>query len=169
MVLSLCIHFVTLLIFSTLSVVSHRPQYRDNARVKLGQDYSSVGLHYLLLPEPIRFLTDKLVSVNTQVPEVDNVVQISTNELLPALNEVFTLDVFAISYVSVAIRSFVHHFYPAYRQPILDYAEKVASGDLERRHETARAHHGSNGRGNADQALDGGIRNPVQRGGNDLP
>lgn len=83
----------------------------------------------MLLPEPIRFLTDKLVSVNTQVPEVDNIVQISTHELLPALNEVFTLDVFAISYVSVAIRSFVHHFYPAYGQPIREYAEKVASGD----------------------------------------
>jgi hypothetical protein len=50
--------------------------------------------------------------------------QISSCEILPALNEVFTLDTFTISYVSVAIRSFVHHFYPAYGPPIADYAEK---------------------------------------------
>lgn len=78
----------------------------------------------MLLPEPTRYLTDRLVSVNTQVPEIDNIMQISSCEILPALNEVFTLDTFTISYVSVAIRSFVHHFYPAYGPPIADYAEK---------------------------------------------
>ena len=107
----------------------NRPQYRDNARVKLGQDYRGVGEQFILLPEPIRYLTDRLVSVNTQVPEIDDVVQISSNELLEALNEVFTLDVFRISYVSVAIRSFIHHFYPAYGSPVVDYAEKISAGD----------------------------------------
>lgn len=82
-----------------------------------------------MLPEPIRYLTDRLVSVNIQVPEIDNVVQISSRELLPALNEVFKVDVFTISYVSVAVRSFVHHFYPAYGSPFVDYAEKVAGGE----------------------------------------
>lgn len=107
----------------------YRPRYRDNARVKLGQNYRSVGEHFILLPEPIRYLTDRLVSVNIQVPEIDNVVQISSRELLPALNEVFKVDVFTISYVSVAVRSFVHHFYPAYGSPFVDYAEKVAGGE----------------------------------------
>ena len=103
------------------------PGFRDNARYKLGQDYQSVGLQYVLLPEPIRYLTDKLVSVNTQVPEIDTVLQVSSRELLPALNDVFKLDVFAISYVSVAIRSFIHHFFPAYGSPIVDYAESIGS------------------------------------------
>ena len=99
------------------------PRLRDNAR--LGQNYRSVGEQYLLLPEPTRYLTDRLVSVNTQVPEVDTIVQLSSKELLPALNEVFLLDTFSISYVSTAIRSFIHHFHPAYGQPIADYAKKV--------------------------------------------
>lgn len=101
------------------------PRFRDNARVALGQNYRSVGEQYLLLPEPTRYLTDRLVSVNTQVPEVDTIVQLSSKELLPALNEVFLLDTFSISYVSTAIRSFIHHFHPAYGQPIADYAKKV--------------------------------------------
>ena len=100
------------------------PRFRDNARLG-GQNYRSVGEQYLLLPEPTRYLTDRLVSVNTQVPEVDTIVQLSSKELLPALNEVFLLDTFSISYVSTAIRSFIHHFHPAYGQPIADYAKKV--------------------------------------------
>jgi hypothetical protein len=39
---------------------------------------------------------------------------------------VFTLDTFTISYVSVAVRSFIHHFYPAYGAPVVDYAEKIS-------------------------------------------
>jgi len=101
------------------------PDYRDNARLKLGQDYQSVGEQYLLLPEPVRYLTDRLVSVNTAVPPIESIVSVSSTELLPALNEVFLLDVFTISYVSVAIRSFVHHFYPAYNSPVVDYAKKI--------------------------------------------
>ena len=104
-------------------IVVKRPRYRDNARARLGQNYRSVGEQYLLLPEPTRYLTDRLVSVNIQVPEIDIIMQISSIEILPALNEVFTLDTFTISYVSVAIRSFVHHFYPAYGPPIAVYAE----------------------------------------------
>ena len=80
---------------------------------------------YVLLPEPIRYLTDRLVSVNTAVPPVESIVQMSNRELLPALDTVFKLDVFTISYVSVAIRSFVHHFYPAYGAPVVGYAEKI--------------------------------------------
>ncbi len=102
-----------------------RPRYRDNARARLGQNYRSVGEQYLLLPEPTRYLTDRLVSVNIQVPEIDVIMQISPIEILPALNEVFTLDTFTISYVSVAIRSFVHHFYPAYGPPITELADNL--------------------------------------------
>ena len=75
--------------------------------MKLGQDYRSIGEQFILLPEPIRYLTDRLVSVNTAVPPVDDIVQIPSRDILSALNEVFTLDVVTISYVSVAIRSFV--------------------------------------------------------------
>ena len=59
-------------------------------------------------------------------------IEISSTEILPALDEVFTLDVFLISYVAVAIRSFIHHFYPAYVGPFVDYAEEVQPRKVER-------------------------------------
>ncbi|KAL7440394.1 hypothetical protein ACHAXM_007156 [Skeletonema potamos] len=101
------------------------PSYRDNAKSKLGQDYRSVGEQFLLLPEPIRYLTDRLVSVNTAVPEIDSVFSISSRELLPALAEVFTLETLQISLIPVAIRSFIHHFYPAYDAPFVAFAKSV--------------------------------------------
>ena len=120
---------LTIFCASIASLRFCRPRYRDNARASLGQNYTSVGEQYLLLPEPTRYLTDRLVSVNVQVPEIDTIMQISSRQILPALNEVFTLDTFTISYVSVAIRSFVHHFYPAYGPPIVDFAKKKVEKD----------------------------------------
>jgi len=104
--------------------VVYRPRFRDNARVNLGQNYRSVGKQFLLLPDPARYLTDRLVSVNIPVPSINNILQISSEELLSALNEVFLIDTFSISTVPVAIRSFIHHFYPAYLDPFLEYAYK---------------------------------------------
>lgn len=63
------------------------------------------------------------------MPEIDNIVQISSREILPALDEVFLLTTFSISYVSVAIRSFVHHFHPAYGPVMNDYADKIRDVD----------------------------------------
>lgn len=63
------------------------------------------------------------------MPEIDNIVQISSREILPALDEVFLLTTFSISYVSVAIRSFVHHFHPAYGPVLNDYADKIRDDD----------------------------------------
>ena len=120
------LHFICLIISVILSI-TFRPRFRTNARETLGQNYRSVGVQYLLLPDPARYLTDRLVSVNTQVPEIDTILQISSNEALPALNDVFALDTFTISYVSVAVRSFIHHFYPAYGAPVVDYAENIAT------------------------------------------
>lgn len=88
------------------------------------QNYKSVGKQFLLLPDPTRFITDRLVSVNIPVPSIDSIIQISPQELLPALNEVFLLDTFSISIVPVAIRSFVHHFYPAYLDVFAEHALK---------------------------------------------
>ena len=105
------------------------PKYRDNAKVKLGQNYRSLGEQFLLLPESIRYLTDRLVSVNIAVPEIDVVYSISTRELLPALSEVFTLETLQISLVPVAIRSFVHHFYPAYGEPFVSIANSIVEGE----------------------------------------
>ena len=100
------------------------PRFRDNFRATVNQNYKPVGIQHILLPEPIRYLSDRLVAVNLQVPDVERVLRISADDLLPALQELFPLDVFRISFVPSAIRSFIHHFFPAYGFPIVDYCNK---------------------------------------------
>ena len=100
------------------------PRFRDNFRATVNQNYKPVGIQHILLPEPIRYLSDRLVAVNLQVPDVEGVLRISPDDLLPALQELFPLDVFRISFVPSAIRSFIHHFFPAYGFPIVDYCNK---------------------------------------------
>jgi len=101
------------------------PRFRDNFRATVSQDYVPVGLQHILVPEPVRYLSDRLVAVNVQVPDVEGVVRISSSELLPALQELFPLDVFRISLLPSGIRSFIHHFFPAYGFPIVDYSAKT--------------------------------------------
>jgi len=102
------------------------PRFRDTFRDTLAlQNYTNVGIQYVLLPEPTRYLGDRFVSVNIAVPPVETVLRISPAELHPALGEIFPLDVFEISFVPQAIRSFVHHFYPAYGVPLVSYAKRL--------------------------------------------
>mmetsp|Transcript_8854 Transcript_8854/g.21095 ORF Transcript_8854/g.21095 Transcript_8854/m.21095 type:complete len:613 (+) Transcript_8854:1-1839(+) len=101
------------------------PQFRDNWKGTCDTQYQSVGIQHLLLPEPLRYLNDRFISVNVGVPPVDAIVRISPYELLPALDLTFPLDTFQVSLVPQAVRSFLHHFYPAYDSAIFDYANKV--------------------------------------------
>lgn len=101
------------------------PRFRDNFKGTANQTYTSVGVQHLLLPEPARYLADRFVAANIPVPPVETVLRISSKELYPALVTVFPLDVFEISYIPQAIRSFVHHFYPAYGFPLLDYVKEL--------------------------------------------
>ena len=98
------------------------PRFRDGFREQSNQGYTGVGVQHLLLPEPTRYLTDRLVSVNIAIPPVYSVVQLNSREILPALKETFPLDEFSISFVPAALRSFIHHFYPAYTSPFVEYA-----------------------------------------------
>lgn len=88
------------------------------------QDYESVGTQHLLLPDPSRYLTDRLLAVNVGAPPLEEVIRISSSELYSALEDIFPLDTFSISFVPTAIRSFIHHFYPAYDQGLGGYVEK---------------------------------------------
>ena len=101
---------------------------RDSFKGTAQQNYTSVGIQHLLLPDPTRYLTDRLVSVNVAAHPVDKVLRISSSDLLPALEETFPLDVFSISFVPAALRSFIHHFYPAYGIPFVEYAEREKTG-----------------------------------------
>jgi Lipase (class 3) len=98
------------------------PRFREEARGNLGtQDYSSVGIQFVLLPEPARYLADRFLAINLAVPPVHTVLRISPRELLPSLVQNFPLDVFEISFIPQALRSFIHHFFPAYGSPFADY------------------------------------------------
>lgn len=70
-------------------------------------------------------MTDRFVSANVNVPEVDEMVRISSKELYDALEKNFPLGVFELSYITSAIRGFLHHFFPAYDRPLVDYSQKV--------------------------------------------
>ncbi|KAG7340701.1 lipase class 3 [Nitzschia inconspicua] len=100
------------------------PRFRENWK-GTNQRYQSVGTQHLLMPEPLRYLNDRFFSVNIGVPPTEVIVRLSSTELLPALNSMFPLDVFQISLIPQAVRSFLHHFYPAYDSTIADYAAKV--------------------------------------------
>jgi hypothetical protein len=107
------------------------PRFRDSFKATVNQNYTSVGVQHILLSEPVRYISDQLVAVNVQVPPMDSMVQISSKELLPALASLYPVDVFRISFVPVAIRSFVHHFFPAYGEPIVDYTDKNRRRSIE--------------------------------------
>jgi hypothetical protein len=138
------------------------PRFRDIYRGTANQTYTSVGVQHLLLPDPTRYLADRFVAMNIPVPPVETVLRISNRELYPALTSVFPLDVFEVSFVPQAIRSFVHHFYPAYGSPLLDYVkdlQRKSRGKLERQQESVLAEEGSvaNSAMATPSAVDGGI------------
>jgi hypothetical protein len=75
------------------------------------------------MPDPGRYLTDRLITVNINTYPVDEVLRISPSELYCALEEAFPLDTFSISLLPTSIRSFVHHFFPAYSDGMVAYVK----------------------------------------------
>ena len=106
------------------------PRFRESFRGTANQTFTSMGVQHLMLPSPTRYLADRFVAVNIPVPPVATVLRISSKEVYPALKAVFPLDVFEISYIPQAIRSFVHHFYPAYGFPLVDYVKELERQSL---------------------------------------
>mmetsp|Transcript_19044 Transcript_19044/g.29454 ORF Transcript_19044/g.29454 Transcript_19044/m.29454 type:complete len:840 (+) Transcript_19044:137-2656(+) len=97
------------------------PKMRTNYELTGECKYVFIGTPHLLLPEPSRYLTDRLVSVNLAVPPIDTVLKAEATQLVPMLQKAFPLDEFSISLVSVALRSFIHHFHPAYGLAMEDH------------------------------------------------
>lgn len=97
------------------------PRFRDTFYETGSQNYTAVGIQHILLPEAARYLTERFLTVTIAVPPVRSILRISPSEIYPALTAAFPLDVFEISYVPQAIRGFVHHFFPAYYGPLVEY------------------------------------------------
>ena len=106
------------------------PGLRKNFTETGSQTYVAAGIQHVLVPEPTRYLADRFVAVNIPVPPTEALVQLNADELLPALEKVFPLDEFEISFVPTAVRSFVHHFYPAYGSPFADYVKFLKKREL---------------------------------------
>jgi len=53
------------------------------------------------------------------------VLRVSSDELYGALEHAFPLDTFQVSLVPTAIRSFVHHFFPAYSEGFEGYVSAI--------------------------------------------
>ena len=100
--------------------------YRDMILAAGPQKFEHVGLQHIILPEPTRYLSDRFVNVNVNIPAVDEIVRVSPDELYTALKTIFPLDVFELSYLTSGIRGFLHHFFPAYDLPLVQYAQKVS-------------------------------------------
>jgi hypothetical protein len=101
------------------------PKFRSTFQGTANQTYSSVGVQHIMLPDPTRYLADRFVAVTIPVPPVATILRISSRELYPALLTAFPLDEFQISFIPQTIRSFVHHFYPAYGFPLVDYVKEL--------------------------------------------
>ena len=101
------------------------PTFRDMIKASMSQNYTGAGVPHLMLADPTRYLADRFFAVNVQVPAIETLVRISPHELQPALEEIFLLDVFEISYVPQAVRGFIHHFFPAYDNTLVDYVKRL--------------------------------------------
>ena len=97
--------------------------FRDEYIVVCNQEYLSTGVQHLLMPDTGRYLTDRLVSVNVATFPIDDILRLPSKDLYAALETAFPLDTFSISLVPTAIRSFIHHFYPAYTD-FIEYEKK---------------------------------------------
>jgi hypothetical protein len=84
------------------------PEFRESWK-GTDQEFQSIGVQHVLLPDPQRYLTDRFVSPNIGVPPTDQLVRVSSKELLPLLAATFPLDVFQISLIPQAVRRYVTH------------------------------------------------------------
>lgn len=106
------------LVKMVMQSASEWPQIRETYRGEAWQNFEHTGDQYLILPEVPRYLADRILSLIVDVPVPEMVVRVNAADLPRALNTAFPLDPFSISLVPAALRSFVHHFHPAYSEPL---------------------------------------------------
>jgi len=83
----------------------------------------------LLLPDRASFVRDRILATSVQISPTTAIARLPATQLLSALNYGFPLDEFTISFVPAALRSFVHHFHPAYTIPLNNFVLKTKTGD----------------------------------------
>ena len=100
------------------------PDLRDLYVAEANQTYAHTGDAYLFIPDEARYLADRILNLIVDVPEPAELVKCAPNDLPTCLNAAFPLEEFSISLVPAALRSFVHHFHPAYSAPLVALSNK---------------------------------------------
>lgn len=121
------------------STPEYWPQVRDIYSSQANQSYTPVGNQYLILPETSRYVSDRNVGWQIDVPTPVSLSRpVGPDELHQILNDLFPLDEYSISLVPAAVRSFVHHFYPAYSETLSLLLDPASEADEEQRQEQQR-------------------------------
>ena len=107
------------------------PQFRDVYRAEANGTFAPTGVQYLIMPDETRYLADRIFSLIVDVPEPAALVKVDPTNLPLALDAAFPLDDFSISLLPAALRSFVHHFHPAYSLPLLALLEGAEAGEVD--------------------------------------
>ena len=102
------------------------PEVREVYVQQANQTFSHLGSMHLIMPDAPRYLADRLFSLVVDVPEPFAVVRCAAADLPRVLDAAFRLEEFSISLVPAALRSFVHHFHPAYSRPLVALRRRVA-------------------------------------------
>ena len=96
------------------------------------QDYSGIGVQHLLMSDLGRFLSDRIFAVDINAYPVDDILRVSSRDLYGALDDAFPLDDLSISVLPTAIRSFIHHFSPAYVNGFDSYVRKEEKKEIQK-------------------------------------
>ena len=111
------------LMANILSMAPTWPSFRELYAKTNSTSLEGIGECFVLLPSETVYIRDRFVAVSIAVPEVGSVVSVPWSDLLGVLKTGFPLDVFSISFVPAALRSFVHHFHPAYALTLQAYED----------------------------------------------
>ena len=94
------------------------PRFRSVYVAEANASFAPTGDQYLIMPDETRYLADRIFSLIVDVPEPAALLRVAPGNLAAALEQAFPLEEFSISLVPAALRSFVHHFHPAYSGPL---------------------------------------------------
>ena len=102
-----------------LAAAEDWPAVRSVYLQEANQTFDHLGEAHLLMPaQAARYLADRLFALVVDFPDEVLLVRCSASDLPEALDHAFKLEEFSISLAPAGLRSFIHHFHPAYSAPL---------------------------------------------------
>ena len=104
---------------AVLAAAEDWPAVRSVYLQEANQTYDHLGEAHLLMPaQAARYLADRLFALVVDFPDEVLLVRCAASDLPDALDHAFQLEEFSISLAPAGLRSFIHHFHPAYSAPL---------------------------------------------------